>query len=93
MFGPEAHWWRFGSRTNDSQRGGDIDLYAEVERALPDRVSDAVRFAARVEPDFGGLPVDVVLHDSETSPQSIHEIAKRTRVRPCISTANLNKDP
>jgi hypothetical protein len=49
---------------------------------LPDRFSDAVRFAARVERDFGGLPVDVVLHDLETSPQSILEIAKRTRGRP-----------
>jgi hypothetical protein len=49
---------------------------------LPDRFSDAMRFAARVERDFGGLPADVVPYNLETSPQSIHEIAKRTRGRP-----------
>jgi len=30
-FGSKSHVWLFGSRVNDHQKGGDIDLYIEPE--------------------------------------------------------------
>lgn len=81
LLGADARLWLFGSRVDDRQKGGDIDLYVEVERVLENPVAAAVRLAARLERRFEGLPVDVVLHDLGTAPQPIHDIAKRTGVR------------
>jgi predicted nucleotidyltransferase len=81
LIGLDARIWLFGSRADDQQRGGDIDLLVEVDRIVVDRVLMANRLAARLERRFQGLPVDVVLRDPATLAQPIHEIAKRTGVR------------
>lgn len=75
LLGADTRLWLFGSRADDRQKGGDVDLYVEVDRILPNPVADAVRLAARLERRFGGLPVDVVLRDRAASPQPIHEAA------------------
>lgn len=81
LLGADARLWLFGSRADDLQKGGDVDLYVEVDRVLTNPVADAVRLAARLERRFEGLPVDVVLRDPQTAPQPIHDIARRTGVR------------
>ena len=52
--GEHARIWLFGSRVNDSRRGGDVDLYVEPETA-PDLTA---RLALEKTP---GLPVDIVV--------------------------------
>ena len=37
VIGPGAKLWLFGSRADDAQKGGDVDLYVEVNHLLPDR--------------------------------------------------------
>lgn len=81
LIGADARIWLFGSRADDQQKGGDIDLLVEVDRIVADRVLMASRLAARLERRFQGLPVDIVLRDPATMAQPIHEIAKRTGVR------------
>ena len=81
VIGPGAQLWLFGSRADDAQKGGDVDLYVEVDHPLPDRVELAVRLAARVERGLSGLPVDVVLKDTLCAAQPVHDLAKRTGVR------------
>lgn len=81
LIGMDARIWLFGSRADDLQKGGDIDLLVEVDRIVADRVLMASRLAAKLERSFQGLPVDVVLRDPATMAQPIHEIAKRTGVR------------
>ena len=81
IVGPDARLWLFGSRADDAQKGGDVDLYVEVDHPLPDRVELAVRLAARVERGLSGLPVDVLLKDTLCAAQPVHDLAKRTGVR------------
>jgi uncharacterized protein len=81
IVGSDAKVWLFGSRADDAQRGGDVDIYVEVERRLLNRVALAIRLAARLERGLSGLPVDVVIKDAASAGQPIHEIAKRTGVR------------
>lgn len=33
-FGKNDHLWLFGSRVNDTKKGGDIDLYIETEEKI-----------------------------------------------------------
>jgi predicted nucleotidyltransferase len=76
-FGPSAEVRLFGSRVDDSARGGDIDLLVQVDRAIPNRASAEARLAGRLERRLGGRHVDVVLVDPATPPQPIHEAARK----------------
>lgn len=76
-FGPAVRVRLFGSRADDSARGGDIDLYVEVDQALPNRAAAASRFAAALQLGLGEQHIDIILVDSETPPQAIHDVARR----------------
>lgn len=80
-FGPSVEVTLFGSRLDDTSRGGDIDLMV----TLPDSVSrpalKAARLAVLIERNLGGRRVDVVLVTPETLPQPIHDIARQQGIR------------
>ena len=42
-FGQDADVWLFGSRVDDTRRGGDIDLYIETDIDTPEASWDAER--------------------------------------------------
>ncbi len=76
MFGPGARVYLFGSRVDDTQRGGDVDLLVEVDHAIDNRPSDAARFAARLQRRLGDRRIDVLIVDPCTERQPIHRIAR-----------------
>ena len=53
----------FGSRVDDEQRGGDIDLLIESSRAIKNRVQAECRLAVRLYIKLGGRKVDVLITD------------------------------
>jgi predicted nucleotidyltransferase len=75
MFGAEARVYLFGSRADDRQRGGDIDLLVEVDHVLDNRPSAAARFAARLQRRLGDRKIDVLVVDPRTDRQAIHKVA------------------
>ena len=81
LLGPEARVWLFGSRADDAARGGDIDLYVEVDEALGNRAALASRLAARLQLRMGDQRIDVVLVDQQTPSQPIHSAAREEGVR------------
>lgn len=76
QFGPSARVWLFGSRSDDSKRGGDIDLLVEVDRPLDNRMLAAARLDAALQMALGEQKFDVLLLDPTSEPQPIHAIAK-----------------
>jgi predicted nucleotidyltransferase len=67
----------FGSRVDDTRRGGDIDLYIEYPEALSFRTQ--ARLMAALE-DALGIPIDVVIRDQTAPPRPIEHIAEATGV-------------
>lgn len=70
----------FGSRVDDSAKGGDVDLMIEVSRALPEPALDSARIASRVSRAMHGRKVDVLLKAPNLLEQPIHRIAAQQGV-------------
>ncbi len=74
--GKHARIWLFGSRVDDSRRGGDVDLYVEPETA-PDLTA---RLRCRSElADALDLGVDLIVQQAGRD-LPIYRIAKRSGV-------------
>ncbi|MHB8974679.1 MAG: nucleotidyltransferase family protein [Pirellulaceae bacterium] len=70
----------FGSRVDDTQRGGDIDLLIEPFQTLENRIQEECRLAARLYIKLGGRKVDVLIKDTLKPLLPIHEHALRTGI-------------
>ena len=77
MLGPGARVRLFGSRTDDTARGGDIDLFVEVDRLLDNRAAAASRLGAQLQLMLGDQRIDIVLVDPDSAPQRIHAVARQ----------------
>ena len=80
IFGPDATVSLFGSRVDDTARGGDIDLLVQSDRAVEQRERKVLQLVARLQIRLGDQPIDVLVLDSKTKPQPVHEEAVRTGV-------------
>lgn len=70
--GPDARVRLFGSRTDDAQRGGDVDLLVELT-AEPDDVFDLQRrLYARLLRALDSRPVDVLVLGPRTPRAAVH---------------------
>ncbi|MGH8476743.1 MAG: nucleotidyltransferase domain-containing protein [Methylococcales bacterium] len=72
--------WIFGSRANDHQQGGDIDLLVETERVIPNRAEAICRLHGALTMALGERRLDLILKDARTGEAPIFEIARRTGV-------------
>ena len=70
----------FGSRLDDTQKGGDIDLLIETQYTLTNRFDLESKLAARLYTQLGGRKVDVLLMDYLTQVQPIHTQAIKTGI-------------
>ena len=70
----------FGSRIDDTQRGGDIDLFIEPSQILENRIQEECRLAASLYIKLGGRKVDVLIKDALKPLLPIHEQALRTGI-------------
>ena len=70
----------FGSRVDDAQRGGDIDLLIDPGQPLAQRIQTECRLAARLYIKLGGRKVDVLIQDPLKPLLPIHEQALRNGI-------------
>ena len=76
--GAAAAVYLFGSRLDDSARGGDVDLYIENAAAMPPLRRAALKL--RLEALLG-LPVDLVVATADAPPTPFQRIARHTGFR------------
>lgn len=80
-FGPDAEVWLFGSRVDNSERGGDVDLYIETSQRLADAAWRTLRLNGALQQAFGAQRIDIILRGSDEPMTAIHEEAKKSGVR------------
>ena len=81
QFGPNVSVWLFGSRVDDEEKGGDIDLYIQTDRPVKNRASAAARFSGRLQRKLGDQQIDVILVDPQTPRLPIHAAALQEGIR------------
>jgi len=81
--GDEAQVRLFGSRLDDSAKGGDIDLHVSVNKPVSDWVWEAAQLTARLERLLDGRKVDVRLIDASQQALPIDRIAMQEGVLLC----------
>lgn len=81
VFGPGVSVVLFGSRVDDSDRGGDIDLLVESPVPLSDPLEKCLQLEARLQMKLGDQRIDVLVVDPGRPRQPIHEEALRTGVQ------------
>jgi predicted nucleotidyltransferase len=72
-FGADAKVWLFGSRADDTRRGGDIDLYVETNQA--NTLLSALRCKIAIEEGLD-LHVDLLVNE-HTKNKPIYQIARK----------------
>lgn len=79
----EDHIWLFGSRTDPTARGGDIDLYIETNITDTKEIFDKkMQFVIGLKEKIGEQKIDVVIHMlSSTTQLPIHSVAKETGIK------------
>lgn len=77
LAGDDAQVSLFGSRTDDSAHGGDIDLLVELPRSVGESAWLRARISGRISLKLGGRKVDVVLSAPNLAHLPIHDVAKK----------------
>lgn len=75
VVGPAARIRVFGSRLDDTARGGDLDLMLELTEPVDNPALIAARLSALVSRAMNGRKVDVLLSAPNLMRLPIHEIA------------------
>jgi len=83
FFGQSARVWLFGSRVDDHQKGGDIDLY--IEPAIQDAaaiVDAKLHFLSELHRQLGDQKIDVVLRRTRCKKNlPVYQLARETGER------------
>jgi len=73
--GVDAQAWLFGSRLDDRQHGGDIDLMIDIPQPVQETAWLAASLAARLQRRLQGRKVDILLAAPNLKRLPIHEVA------------------
>lgn len=65
----------FGSRLDDSAKGGDVDLLVELAQPVENPALQAAQLAAKISRAMDGRKVDVVLSAPNLKRLPIHDVA------------------
>ncbi|WP_286729373.1 nucleotidyltransferase domain-containing protein [Thiomonas sp. 13-64-67] len=75
VFGTEVKVSLFGSRTDDTRKGGDIDLLIELPNPQPEVQRKRLSFVTRLQQRLGDQRIAVLIVQPNTPKQAIHACA------------------
>ena len=82
IFGPDSRVWLFGSRTDDTRRGGDIDLYIETaatdQREIQEKRN---RLWIRLQRQLGEQRIDISAHGTGQPLNAIQREARNNGIQ------------
>ena len=78
VFGPKADVWLFGSRVDDTLKGGDIDLLIEAFATPEESFDKELALYARLIRQLGDQRIDIVVHNAGKPSLPVHEVARQT---------------
>ena len=74
VYEKDAKVFIFGSRADDTKKGGDIDLYIETTKNAT--IQDKLNFLVDIENKMGEQKVDIIVKTPLSKPKEIFEIAR-----------------
>ena len=80
VLGDDARVILFGSRTDDRQRGGDIDLLFETPHLVGNRAAAMGQIYASLIGELGDRKIDVLLSDPDTPDAPVLRVARQSGV-------------
>ena len=79
-FGQHAIVGLFGSMTDDSRIGGDIDLHILAERDELATLANELEFTVELKDRIGDQKIDVIVRRPDYNPRGIDDVAVRTGI-------------
>jgi len=80
IFGADVDVKIFGSRLDPNAKGGDIDILIQSADLISTARRKSLQLVARLQIRLGDQPIDVLVIDSSTQMQAIHNEVLRTAV-------------
>jgi predicted nucleotidyltransferase len=80
VLGPAATVCLFGSRVDDTARGGDLDLLVKPLTLIEQPALVAARIGALLQRALGDQRIDVVIAAPNVQEQAIHRIARASGI-------------
>ena len=81
VLGEGAQVTLFGSRVDDSLKGGDIDLLVELTAPVPNKTQAIGQIYAMLIRQLGDRKIDILLSDPSRTTAPVIEVARQTGVR------------
>jgi predicted nucleotidyltransferase len=82
-FGTDVQVFLFGSRTNDQQRGGDIDLFIRKNNGEPLKIRAKINFITDLILLIGDQKIDVVLDNPDFKNSVFYKNINQTGIQLC----------
>jgi len=80
----DSELYLFGSRVDDSKKGGDIDLYIKLKKPLDnlELVEKEAKFITTIQNNIGDQKIDLVINNNEEN-SLIYKAAEETGIKLC----------
>lgn len=79
-FGSDARVWLFGSRTDDTRRGGDIDLLVETPEPLENPFRESIGLETELQIALGDQKIDILLAQPNVPSTPMQRIARNSGI-------------
>lgn len=78
-----ARVWLFGSRTDPTKKGGDIDLFVDIDATLEETSSWRRLMVGKIHEKLGERKIDLVIRTPSSAPSALYDLILQDGVLLC----------